>query len=220
VIRVNQIVKIVAIESVFFADQQIRVTKMQDFPLISVTEFARAVASNQEDIKALTFFHLGRKFDRSTQPQAMSQFLGPSLYDTLYFCPQCLNEPIPCHSLLWRFKYLLGCHRHCCYLLNQCLGCKRTIPLVMLGQKIGFCPHCSVSLSNAPTEKMTENECVENLQIVRDLSYLLAPQEWETDATKLAQFFGHFVADKRRRLNLMQETIANALDTPLKQICG
>ena len=89
---------------------------LSDYPLLSFGTISTRTSIAQEDLLATTFYHLGKKFGRSTRPSPLARFLRGSLASQLRYCPACLLEhghycltysPLsPARMLrsLWRFS--------------------------------------------------------------------------------------------------------------------
>src|SRR6266568_8815001 len=75
-----------------------------------------------------TFYHVGRKFGRSSLPQPLAIFLQGTVAQSLRYCPMCLADHAY-YFLTWRFLHLKGCYKHSCELLNECGHCGSTIPI-------------------------------------------------------------------------------------------
>lgn len=63
-----------------------------DFPPPSFGGLPSLAHCPEPDLRATTFYHLGRKFDRILSVQSLAQCLAGSLGLQLRYCPLCLSE--------------------------------------------------------------------------------------------------------------------------------
>jgi hypothetical protein len=193
-------------------------TRLSDYPLLSFGTMLIRTSAVQEDLLATTFYHLGKKFGRSTRPSPLARFLRGSLGSHLRFCPACLSEDGH-FSLIWRFLMLHGCATHRCLLLEYCGHCGASLPLFGPPLQMGVCPTCREDLSSCSAEQLSEQEVREASLRTLDLTYLLSqhPCEEENDVAKTV---GRRLAAQRRGKQLFAQHVATHLGTPESQIRG
>src|SRR5258708_18698870 len=199
--EINGITSILALAAICSLDKSAKgnaVRLMKDYPPLSFGSIEEVAVCPRTKLLQTTFFHIGKKFERSTLPYPLSGFLSESVGESLRYCPQCLAEH-PYYSLLWRFLCLKGCYSHGCRLLECCGNCGRTIPFVTTALQIGICPSCNGHLRQCKSEDLTEAERLETLKISQELEYLLTPQEWETEHKSIAVKLGREFALLRRK---------------------
>lgn len=167
-----------------------------------------------EQLHATTFYHLLRKFQRSTMPATAKVFLLYSLSSTLRYCPICVAES-GFYKLSWRFNHLIGCEQHGIYLLDDCGHCGSSIPLMPTPLRIGFCPTCSGDLRNCSTHLLSNEDQQHIEDITGDLTHLLSPQSWETDPHTL-QLIGSALQDFRREYGWSQVDAASNLGVSVR----
>jgi transcriptional regulator with XRE-family HTH domain len=192
-----------------FFDQNLQTIRWQkDNPPVSFGILPAAAKCSISRLLATTFFHLGKKFERSSLPQPISHFLSEETARSLRFCPHCIAE-CPYYLLTWRFLCVSGCARHSCFLLDICSYCGFSIPIFAAPLKIGTCPNCKADLRSCATMPLTESECDNTLFYSRELEFLLLPQPWEAKAN--AKHLGAYFADLRQRRNLTMAEVAHQL---------
>jgi hypothetical protein len=140
----------------------------------------RESCCSEAQLLATTFYHLARKFGRPARGTSLCNFLCGTIALYLRYCPLCLRER-PYYRLPWRFLPLVGCHQHHCRLLDRCGQCGQQIPLLPATLRVGICPHCHHWLQAATVSQLSPEEQQQSEQLAQDLSFLLAPQPWETD---------------------------------------
>src|SRR6266568_2955068 len=130
---------------------------LKDYPPPSFGTLELITGSLEASLLQTTFYHLVKKFGRSTDNSLFSGFLFKSLGNSLRFCSACLNEH-SYYSLPWRFLRLQGCYKHACKLFERCPYCEREIPFIALPLKIGICPACKGDLRLCTSGALTEEE--------------------------------------------------------------
>jgi hypothetical protein len=185
---------------------------------LSFGTISTRTSNAQEDLLATTFYHLGKKFGRSTRPSPFARFLRGSLGSHLRFCPACLLEDGH-YSLIWRFLMLDGCATHRCRLLEYCGHCGASLPLFGLRLQVGVCPTCSEDLTRCSAEQLSEQEVREASLRTSDLAYLLSPHPCEED-NGIAKTVGRRLATLRRGKQLFAQHVATHLGAPESQIRG
>ena len=192
--------------------------RLSDYPLLSFGTTSRRTSAVQEDLLATTFYHLGKKFGRSTRPSPLARFLRGSLGSRLRYCPACLFEN-GYYSLTWRFLMLDGCATHGRRLLEDCGHCGVSLPLFGLPQQVGVCPTCGEDLSSCSAEQLAEREVEEASLRTSDLEYLLSPHPRE-EGNGVAKMVGRRLATLRRGKQLFAQHVATNLGVPESQIRG
>ena len=192
-----------------FFDQNLQTLRWQkDNPPVSFGILPAAAKCSISRLFATTFFHLGKKFERSSLPQSISHFLSEETARSLRFCPHCIAE-CPYYLLTWRFLRVSGCAKHSCFLLDTCSYCGFTIPIFAAPLKLGICPNCKADLRSCSTMPLTESEYNNTLFYSREFEFLLLPQPWEAKAN--ARQLGAYFADLRQRRNLTIVEVAHLL---------
>src|SRR6266487_582099 len=178
--EINGITSIAAVAAICSLDKIAEgkaVRYMKDYPPVSFGSLQEVTVCTEARLLQTTFYHLGKKFERSTLPYPLSGFLSSSLGKSLRFCPLCLAES-PYYSLLWRFLRLRGCSNHGSRLLEWCGFCGQTIPLITPSLRVGICPSCEADLRQCKSMTLTEKEELEALNVSQQLEYLMTPQVW------------------------------------------
>lgn len=158
-----------------------------------------AITTHPETLfHATTFYHLARKLRRSLYAGPLKVLLASSISQGIRFCPHCIAEQ-GYYSLLWRFTALMGCSKHHCYLLDACGQCGASMPLVSAPVRFGICPACSTYLGDCLTHELPDEAYTQVHQLENDLSFMLTPQDWETDQNYLQSFGTTLVAMRRER---------------------
>lgn len=194
--------------------------QVSDFPPLSFGWFLAITHCTEEDLRATTFFYIGRKFGRSTVPQHVGRFLQGSIASCLRYCPQCLAEPEHSfYSLVWRFSAVKGCHIHGCGLLDQCPQCERSIPLFVAPLRIGICPFCACDLRNGASRVMRGDLGGFSAQ-TQDITFLLQPHELEPVADRLLRSIGKQIMRARQSQDLSRVELAHILQMSTNHISG
>jgi len=185
-----------------------------DAPLLSFGKIALHTKCEDSQILATTFFHLVKKFHKSTHPRQIADFLQNSLSQHLRYCPKCLVEA-PYYRLVWRFSVLPGCTVHGCRFLNQCGLCKKPLPLFNLYCEIGRCPLCGGDLLSCSVEVLSENE-MRNANRVTDIEYLLS-SSFSSEDDDFTKKVGYRFAILRRERKLSTQQIADYLSISIQE---
>lgn len=166
---------------------------------------------SEAQLLATTFHHLGRKFGRPTQARAMSGFLhGAIALSSLRYCPLCLQEQ-RYYRLTWRFLSLTGCPYHSCRLLDRCGACHQPIRLLHNTIRVGICPSCQMPLHTAAVAPLSAQEQWQCQQREQELTYLLAPQPWETGDVAASVAVGHLLERLRWQKELNPADLAHQI---------
>jgi hypothetical protein len=192
--------------------------RLSDYPLLSFGTISTRTSVEQEDLLATTFYHLGKKFGRSTRPSPLARFLRGSLGSHLRYCPACLSEDGH-YSLTWRFLMLEGCATHRCRLLEYCGRCGASLPHFGPRLQVGVCPTCREDLSSCSAEQLKEQEVREASLRTSDLAYLLSPQPCEEE-NGITKTVGQRLAALRGGKQLFAQHVATHLGAPESQIRG
>jgi len=183
-----------------------------DFPVLKAFyRLPDIAACSVEDLNGTTFYHLLRKFGRTTQSPHMSKhFLRESIGTHLRYCPMCLQE----HgyiSLLWRFLSIEVCPQHGTYLLDHCLHCDSVIPFLANGLRVGVCPVCQHDLRTCPSTSAPMDVVRISQRHAETYRFLLKPQAWEEPPRGVLQHAGPLLRRLRQRQMLAIEQVAEAL---------
>jgi antitoxin (DNA-binding transcriptional repressor) of toxin-antitoxin stability system len=182
-----------------------------DFAPVSFGVLPEMALCSEEVLLKTTFYHLVKKFGRSTGPLPMSHFLSGSLAKQLRYCPVCLAER-GYYLLTWRFLTLPGCPEHGCELRDRCDHCGQSIPLLPLSSlKMSLCPQCGRDLSLCHSPALDERTRQRAWARERDLVYLLTPQPYETLGEQLKKQIGDQLAYQRLSRQLKVIKIAREL---------
>lgn len=153
---------------------------LKNLPVPALGRLARLTACSVPQCLALTFYHLGWKFDRS---RTLGRFLANGVAATLRYCPACLAEN-GCYSLTWSFPWLEGCPRHGLRLLERCGHCGAWIDLTMPRLAVRFivhCPQCAGDLRQCVSPALAALDQQTAACRQADLAYLLTPQAWQSE---------------------------------------
>ncbi len=190
-----------------------------DYPPVSFSQLPVASTYSENMLLSTTFYHLGRKFNRSTLPQHLGRFLRGTVADTLRYCPACLRES-GYYRLDWRFLFLNGCSIHKCKLLEHCGHCNSLIPLLATPLQITSCPTCQGDLSVCTTNNLSQSKLVQTTIDQNDLEFLLCPHPLEMFAGTLIRFIGAEFVSRRRERGLSRRDVTNHLQVTPNQVNG
>jgi len=214
----NGISSIDGLSALCFPHQDRRITRdIADYPPVSFGDLTIVGACNEETLRTTTFFHLTAKFGRSTLPQPTSRFLSGCISQYLRYCPVCFTQqPVMCYLLPWRFLMLTCCCQHKCRLQETCRHCDELIPLFAALHKLGRCPKCqkSLKLYTAPSI-LDEAELEAATHIQDDIVFLLIPQPWEADSSRIIRCVGQRLAHIRRMKRLTAMEVASQVGVTL-----
>jgi ribosome-binding protein aMBF1 (putative translation factor) len=193
------------------------VRALSDFPLPSYGNLPIAALCAEDRLNQTTFYYLGIKLGRSTEPQALSRFLEGTLSSALRYCPRCLAEGLY-YRLTWRFVAVKACLRHRCLLLSSCGHCRQPLPLFPIDLKIGVCPSCEGQLQVCQAPAIADEESNELAQVLSDLEFLLSPQPADMRRrpgvgieSPLLRAVGQQFADARIERRLLRKKLAQDL---------
>lgn len=187
-----------------------------DYPhYISETLLLRT-ACTKSQLLASTLYHVGKKFGRSMQPNALARFFNGGVGKSLRYCPCCLGEA-RYYLLPWQFLSLEGCPRHDCRLFDHCGHCGSPIPLFYLPAKVGVCPTCEKDLQSCSPERLSEQEVSRVSQRIADVEYLLSPLDEEQD-NNIARMVGAKFRIFRQEKSHAIEDIADYLEMPVRAV--
>lgn len=188
-----------------------------DFPPPSFGGLPSLAQCPEPDLLATTFYHLGRKFDRTLKPLSLAQCLSGSISSQLRYCPLCLADR-SYYLLWWRFGVIEGCPEHRCRFLERCGHCGQSIPLLSSPPKLGLCPTCGGDLRSCQVEKMEPNWLNRVINRVKDIVYLLGPQPCDSEAGRVTPVIGRRFSQWRQIRRLKIRDIADMLEVPLSTI--
>ena len=219
----NGISSIDGISALCFPHQDRRITRdIADYPLVSFGKLPIVGVCNEETLRATTFFHLAAKFGRSTLPQAMSRFLSGCMSQCLRYCPVCFTEQrVKCYLLPWRFLMLTCCCKHRCRLLETCGHCGELIPLFRSPFTVGNCPRCKQCLKLCTAVSVADEAELEVASHVHDdIVFLLTPQPWEAESSRIIKRVGRRLAHIRQIQRLTAVEVARQIGVTLTVVEG
>jgi len=185
---------------------------MADLLPTSLDDFSTATTCSTPELVAATFYHVARKFGRTTSPTWLGRFLSGLLAPTLRYCPDCLAEG-GYRSLVWRFATVRGCARHGRYLLDRCGYCDAAIPFLASPLRVARCPLCGEDLRRCVAPRMALDEVTCNLVRVKDATTLLLPHPCE-QIERPATAIGAALAATRQERGLARAEVAKRLNIP------
>jgi len=209
-----------ALVALCFPSQNRCVARQQaDYPPLSIEEVARVMYCDVADVRATTFYHLGRKFARSPHPQALSRFLRGTIASYLRYCPACVGET-GYYRLTWRFTTLNGCQEHFCELLDHCGHCKAQIPVFCAPFILDRCLNCGARVSDSRAPGLSDQAYELVSRQTQELSYLLMPQPWEENAADIVVLLGTQFARLRLVKRQTVAQVSQQLGTTVSVIEG
>lgn len=174
---------------------------VMDYPLQHWDELVRLTFCLEENLKRMTFYHLGKKFGVPDHSRARRYWLNGSATSAIRYCPQCLAEA-PYHRLFWRFSSLTGCPHHHIRLLDTCGHCNARVPFSIPRHRLYKCPECGHGLMSSLSEQMPEADRAAVQRHFDDLIYLLVPQSWEWAGADTGWFIARRLTQLRRSKHL------------------
>lgn len=192
-----------------------------DYPHRFTRELILRTTCTESQLLATTLYYIGKKFGRSTQPNALSRFFNGSVGKYLRYCPLCLSESAY-YSLTWRFLSLSGCHTHQCHLLDCCGNCKEPIPLFTIPSRVGICPTCGEDLRASHAEVLSEQEVQRVYQQIAELEFFLSPQHEQqaSNHDNMARAIGAQFRKLRQERHDTKEHVAEILGIPVRSIAS
>lgn len=190
-----------------------------DFPHVGTyARLPQAAVCPVEHLQATTFYHLLRKFGRTTSAPNMSKhFLQESIGSYLRYCPRCLAES-GFISLLWRFVGIEACPQHGVELLTECGHCGQPMPFLPNGLRVAHCPYCQGDLRVCKTCQASETAIQRTRIWHDDLAFLLIPQRW--DDCNVIQHVGPQLLRRRHQHQHSLEDAAAYLEVPTHTVQG
>ncbi len=192
-----------------------RVWSLKDYPLSSLSTLQSTIVKPEATLLKTTFYHLGKKFECSTEAFPLSIFLSGSVADCLRYCPFCLRD-FPYYSLAWRFLALKGCWVHNCQLLEKCGHCGSKIPIFAYPFKVGFCPTCKRDLRTRVSISLSEMVRKNAHSLYQDLEFLMTQQPIEGMERTIRYDIGQEFTYMRQSRNLtilqMSQQVGISLD--------
>lgn len=211
--EVNGITTVTAFASLVFPLHQRQVVyAMADLLPASLDDFSMATRCSTPELVAATFYHVARKFGRTTSPTWLGRFLSGLLAPTLRYCPDCLADG-GYRSLVWRFATVRGCTRHGRYLLDRCGYCDAEIPFLASPLRVAWCPLCGEDLRRCVALRMTFDEAAWNLARMKDATALLLPHPCE-QIERPATAIGTALTAARQERGLERAEVAKRLNIP------
>jgi hypothetical protein len=186
-----------------------------DFPnLVAYAQLPAIAACSIEQLQATTFYHLLRKFRRTTKaPHSSKRFLKDNVCFHLRYCPQCLEEQ-GYISLLWRFLPIVACPQHGTALLDCCGHCGSVIPLLANGLRIAYCSVCQQELYTCLATQMSEEVVCDSRIWAKAFAFLLKSHEWEE--LNILQHVGPQLSRCRQQKQYTLEQVTEWLGIPLR----
>lgn len=182
------------------------IREWSDYPRAFET-LQKLTLRSEDVLLRTTFYHLGRKFGRSSEGwYDLQGFLSGSVNThSLRYCPMCLSER-PYYPLTWRFVAVQGCHLHACQILEKCGHCGSTVSGYANRLRMAFCPRCNGDLRTCPTEHISTEKHRKAIAQFEDLEFLLSPQAWEEYHDAFPEMIGQVMARLRREKGLTLES--------------
>lgn len=196
----------------FFPDLDHRVARqVSDLGVLSFGRVPKLTGCSEDTLQATTFFHLARKFDRSTHPQAVSRFLKGCITPYVRWCTTCLKEA-SFYRLHHRCLLLEGCPQHNQCLCDVCPVCTRFVPLLISPLHIGYCPYCHSDFRTATAENLTDEAQIKALYRQTMIMYLLTPQPWENYSSQIVKLVGTHLKQLRQSRRVSGPDIAERIN--------
>jgi DNA-binding XRE family transcriptional regulator len=180
---------------------------MADALPTSVEQLSMATLCSTNRIKQTTFAHLCKKFGRLETAKPGMRFLSGAISDELRYCPECISEK-GYYSLLWRFNFITHCSEHECALTTGCQKCGNAIPFLAPPYAIGKCPSCGSDFCKGQSQVRRDES---NVLYVRELEYLLLPQEFEQNALEVVKQLGTILMWLRSEKGLLRHEVAKQI---------
>lgn len=216
----NQITTIRGLSTLLFPMQSPSVVRRwADYPCLQLETLSTAAVCSEDQLHVMTFYHLSRKFARSTQPQAGSRFLAEVLTEHLQYCPACIAEK-GYYSLLWRFACVKTCPEHNCMLVECCQKCGNKIPFLSTPLKIGICPQCRFCFGQGNIVSPNPDTLLESQSYIEQLKFLLSPQAFEKTADKYVESIGARFAQLRSAERKSRHEMAKLINTTVTCLTG
>jgi transcriptional regulator with XRE-family HTH domain len=161
---------------------------------------AQITGCPEERLQQTTFSFLIRRFERSTYPHSLHQFLRKSLASSLRYCPACLAgcDP-PSYSLLWRFLGLPGCAKHGVRLLDQCSHCGSLLPFLTSPPQQALCPTCQGNLRTGQQTPLSGEVLLLTHRRTQDLTMLLSPMSRPLEERQAKMIGKQYMASRQQR---------------------
>lgn len=201
-----------------FPDEKAKLTlNTGDFPPHSFGTLPTLTQCSEARLLATTFYHLGRKFNRTLEPLPLAQFLSGAIAPQLRYCPDCLAER-GYYSLLWRFLVLEGCPEHDRQLLDRCGHCRQWVPLLANSPRLGVCPACAGDLSRCQATRLSTNLRKRVQTRFADLAQLVSKQPYEVTSEPITRMIGQRFESWRQVRQLRVADVAEGIGQPLEII--
>lgn len=218
--EVNGILNRRNLNAICFPNQESRVTSsMADYPPVSLGNLTQVSLCSEAEISNMTFYHVAKRFGRSTLPQAVSRFLNGTIAKGFRYCPNCIAER-GYYLMPWRFIVLRGCPEHGSQLLDCCCHCGAKIPVFPKLLKVGICPQCRGDLRTCPAEEMDNQELQLTKVRFQDLGFLLSSQQKELAQGGTFESVGRQFRQVRQSLNIEVKDAARAIKGNLEYVNG
>jgi TniQ len=189
------------------------IVTLADYPSALFNILRTLAQCSETRLLGTTFYHVGRKFGRSSLPQPLAQFLQGTVAQSLRYCPMCLAD-YGYHFLPWRFLPLKGCDKHSCELLNECGHCGGKMPIFGPVLKMAICPICKGDLRKCLSSPLEEEEKQRAFIFTQMLEFLLSPQPWEDEYPSIAEMIGRELKILRQGQRKTQIKVSQAIGCP------
>jgi len=116
---------------------------------------------------------------------------------------------------------LTCCCKHRCRLLDACGHCGELIPLFRSPFKVGNCPSCKRSLKLCTAVSVTDEAELEVASHIHDaIVFLLTPQPWEAESSRIIKRVGRHLALMRQIKRLTAVEVARQIGVTLTIVEG
>lgn len=206
----NGIETVTALAFVLFPHYQRQVVyAMADLPPVTLDTLSMGTLCPTPDLLTATFYHVARKFGRTTSPTWLGRFLSGMLAPALRYCPGCLTDD-GYRRLIWRFVTVYGCAEHGCRLLDRCGHCGEDIPFLASPLRVCGCPSCGRDLRDCAAPRSDADEATLAALRTRDARALIAPHPCE-GMERPATAMGAALASARRECGMGRDEMARRL---------
>ena len=189
-----------------FFEEYHSISSFADYPPRSFGKLPVISTCSESGLLMTTFNHVGKKFRSIYDSDWLARFLAGVVATSLRYCPHCLQDALY-YSLAWRFLPLIGCHKHACYLLENCGHCGCSVAIFPTPFRIGICPSCGGDLRECTSLEMSEVELERVTAVFGEIEFLLCPHPWETTETALREKLGQEFMLQRNEKQLTRDDV-------------